>query len=494
MAAWETNLHSIPASRVREVNRAPVDPLGDYVLYWMLTARRPHFNFALEHAVARAQGLGKGLVILEALRSDDPWASSRLHAFTIQGMAANASALARTGALYFPYIEPAHGAGRDLLEALAARACLVVTDRFPAFLVPHLVTAAGSRLCVRLEEVDGNGLLPLAATARSFPSAHAFRRFLQEVLPLHLEDFPAPDPLAGTLLPPVRLDPDIASRWPLAPVAELAVNPASLADLPIDHTVVPAPVHGGWLAARQTLAAFLDHKLPSYPDGRHHPDADVCSGLSPHLHFGHISVHEVLAELGRREGWTPERLRAGGAGKRAEWWQLSPPAEAFLDELVTWRELGFNFAATRDDLESYDSLPPWSRLTLDRHEPDRRPECYDLATFQAAATHDPVWNAAQRQLIREGRIHNYLRMLWGKKILQWSRTPREALAVMLELNNRFALDGHDPNSATGILWCLGRYDRPWGPEREIFGTIRYMSSEAAVRKLHMKEYLRRFGG
>lgn len=487
-------MHEIPTGRVRQVNRAAVNPQGDYVLYWMIAARRPHFSFALEHAVEQARTLGKGLVVLEALRCAHPWASDRLHAFVIQGMAANAAAFARTGALHVPYLEPAAGEGKGLLEALAARACLVVTDRFPAFFLPRMVTAAGTQLRVRLDEVDGNGLLPLAATARSFPTAYAFRRFLQQVLPGHLEDFPAPDPLAGALLPPVRLAPEVTTRWPAAPVAELAADPARLAAYPIDHAVPPAPLPGGWLAARRRLVDFLDHALHRYPDERNHPDADAGSGLSPHLHFGHISVHEVLAELGRREGWTPERLAAGGAGKRAGWWQLSPAAEAFLDELVTWRELGYNFAATRDDLESYESLPPWALLTLARHEPDPRPESYDLESLQAAATADPVWNAAQRQLLTEGRIHNYLRMLWGKKILQWSRSPREALAVMLELNNRFALDGRDPNSATGILWCLGRHDRPWGPERPIFGTVRYMSSEATLRKLRMKEYLRRFGG
>lgn len=485
-------MHGVPAIRVHQVNRAVVNPQGDYVLYWMIAARRPHFSFALEHAVEQARVLGRGLVVLEVLRCAYPWASDRLHAFVIQGMAANAAAFARTGALYVPYLEPTTGAGKGLLETLATRACLVVTDRFPAFFLPRMVAAAGARLPVRLDEVDGNGLLPLSATERSFPTAYAFRRFLQQVLPGHLEDFPAPDPLVGALLPPVRLAPEVTTRWPAAPVAELAADPARLAAWPIDHAVPPAPIPGGWLAARRRLVDFLDHTLRRYPDERNHPDADAGSGLSPYLHFGHISVHEVLAELGQREGWTPERLQAGGAGKRAGWWQLSPAAEAFLDELVTWRELGYNFAATRDDLESYESLPPWALLTLARHEPDPRSESYDLESLQAAATADPVWNAAQRQLLTEGRIHNYLRMLWGKKILQWSRSPREALAVMLELNNRFALDGRDPNSATGILWCLGRHDHPWGPERPIFGTVRYMSSEATLRKLRMKEYLRRF--
>ena len=165
----------------------------------------------------------------------------------------------------------------------------------------------------------------------------------------------------------------------------------------------------------------------------------------------------------------------------------------WLDEFVTWRELGYNMTANRGDYDQYDSLPDWSRATLKMHIRDRREFVYSLDDFAAADTHDELWNAAQRQLLRQGRIHNYMRMLWGKKILEWTSTPREALDVMVELNNRFAIDGRDPNSYSGIFWCLGRYDRPWGPERPIFGTVRYMSSANTRTKLRVKEYLRKFG-
>jgi deoxyribodipyrimidine photo-lyase len=168
---------------------------------------------------------------------------------------------------------------------------------------------------------------------------------------------------------------------------------------------------------------------------------------------------------------------------------MSAQAEAFLDQLVTWRELGFNLAAKREDAERYASLPPWALTTLERHAGDPRPHLYAPEQFERAQTHDPLWNAAQVQLVREGRIHGYLRMLWGKKVLEWSPSPERALAVMLELNNRYALDGRDPNSTSGILWCLGRYDRPWGPERPIFGTVRYMSSENTARKVRVAGYV-----
>jgi deoxyribodipyrimidine photo-lyase len=274
----------------------------------------------------------------------------------------------------------------------------------------------------------------------------------------------------------------------------LRATPAALRSLPIDHDV--APVHdasGGSAAGRAVLDAFLSDRLARYAD-RSHPDADASSGLSPWLHFGHLSTHEVFRAVARREGWKPSRIGTDWSGKKEGFWGMSPEAEAFLDELITWRELGFNMLTRRPDAaHDFDSLPPWAIRTLEAHATDPRDPLYDRETLERAGTHDPVWNAAQRELRERGRIHNYLRMLWGKKILQWSSSPREALATMLHLNDRWALDGRDPNSASGIFWCLGRYDRAWGPERPVFGTVRYMTSENTVRKLHLKEYLRRFG-
>ncbi len=145
-----------------------------------------------------------------------------------------------------------------------------------------------------------------------------------------------------------------------------------------------------------------------------------------------------------------------------------------------------------DTYDRFESLPAWARATLGKHEADPRTYRYGLETFERATTHDALWNAAQGQLVREGRIHNYLRMLWGKKILEWTATPREALAVMIELNNKYALDGRDPNSYSGIFWTFGRYDRPWAPERPIFGSIRYMSSENTARKMSVRGYVRRY--
>jgi deoxyribodipyrimidine photo-lyase len=255
---------------------------------------------------------------------------------------------------------------------------------------------------------------------------------------------------------------------------------------------VVTDIPGGTTAAQAALGRFLDERLARYPTERNRPEQEVTSGLSAYLHFGQIGVHEVFAALAEREGWTPARLAAKASGSRAGWWGMSEAAESFLDELVTWRELGYNFSAHRDDVDRYESLPPWARATLEKHAGDKRPHVYSFEQLEGASTHDPLWNAAQRQLLRAGRIHNYLRMLWGKKILEWSPDPRAALDVMIELNDRWALDGRDPNSLSGIFWCLGRYDRPWGPERPIFGTVRYMSSENTARKAPVGCYLRRW--
>ena len=487
-------MDGVPDVRVRAANDRSVRRDGELVIYWMIGQRRVRHNFALERAVAHARSLGRPLVVLEALRCGYRWASDRLHAFVLAGMADNARRLAGAPALYHPHVEPTAGAGKGLLEALAARACVVVTDDVPGFFLPRMVAAAAGRLPILLEAVDSNGLLPLRATEAVFPTAYAFRRFLQKTLPAHLEELPLADPLAGVRLPRLTALPDeFARRWPAAGPELLAADPGALAALPIDHAVgVVAGVPGGTTAAQAALARFLDGRLARYAGERNRPEEEVTSGLSPYLHFGQVGVHEVFAALVAREGWTPERLAAKANGSRAGWWGMSEAAESFLDELVTWRELGFNFASHRDDVDRYESLPAWARATLEKHAADPRPHVYRREQFADAETHDPLWNAAQRQLVGEGRIHNYLRMLWGKKILEWSPTPQAALEVMIELNNRFALDGRDPNSTSGIFWCLGRYDRPWGPERPIFGTVRYMSSANTARKAPVGAYLRRW--
>jgi len=442
----------------------------------MTANRRLAYNFALDRALEHARELRKSLLILEALRCGYPWASDRLHHFLLDGLHHNAQLCASRGVAYYPYVEPSPGAGSGLLAALAAQAAVVITDEYPCFFLPDMLAAAAAQLTVRLEAVDSNGLLPLRAAPQAFATAYAFRRFLQKTLPAHLMESPSADPLAHAL-PRAATPQDVATRWPQATAALLSGDPTALAALPIDHTVSPADTRGGHARAREHLDFFLKSKLSRYGEQRNEPDSDAASGLSPYLHFGHLSVHEIFAALARREKWEPGKLALRATGAREGWWNMTASSEAFLDEVVTWRELGYVFCTQRPEYDRFESLPAWAQQTLKKHERDERPYLYSLAQLESAATHDELWNAAQTQLLREGRIHNYLRMLWGKKILEWSPTPREALAALIHLNNKYSLDGRD---------------RPWGPERPIFGTIRYMSSQNTARKLSLAGYLRKY--
>jgi deoxyribodipyrimidine photo-lyase len=443
--------------------------------------------------VGWADELRKPLVVFEALRCGYPWAGDRLHKFILDGMSDNALHFKKSAVLYYPYVEPGLDEGKGLLAALAKKACVVITDDYPAFFIPRMVKSASEELPVLLEAVDSNGLLPLRAADRIYPTAYVFRRFLQKTLPAHLSDQPQANPLKGVKLP--RLDTlsrEISKKWPPASSALLTGDPKALAAVPIDHRVGTVGRQGGSQEADRAMKGFLESRLSLYPENRNHPDEEGASGLSPYLHFGHISVHEVFHHLAEQEGWSLEDLSQKTTGSRTGWWGMGEAAEAFLDELITWRELGYNMTWQSDAYDRYESLPDWALRTLADHERDKRPYVYTLGQFENAQTHDELWNAAQTELLQEGRIHNYLRMLWGKKILEWTAGPKNALEVMIQLNNKYALDGRDPNSYSGIMWVLGRYDRPWGPERRIFGKVRYMSSKNTARKVRVSEYLEKY--
>ncbi|NIR47581.1 deoxyribodipyrimidine photolyase [candidate division KSB1 bacterium] len=478
----------VPEIRIQSCNDASVNSDGDYVLYWMIANRRVRWNFSLDRTIEWAEKLNKPLLLLEALRCDYAWASDRLHRFILEGMADNARRLQDTNVTYYPYVERKTGAGKGLLSELAKQACVIITDDFPAFFLPRMIEAAAQQVSVHMEKVDSNGLLPMRAAEKEYARAYDFRRFLQKVLPNHLTEFPTPEPIAESHLPKLSgLPKSIEKRWPRASLTWL--DDPDLGALPIDHSVAPAQSQGGSKEAEDILHNFLNNKLSDYSEQRNEPEKAATSGMSAYLHFGHISVHQIFYEIMQKEDWSLNRLSPKTTGSRSGWWGVSDTTEAFLDELITWRELGYNMCYRRADYEQYQSLPDWAKQTLAEHDSDPREYIYTEDEFERGRTHDPLWNAAQMQLVREGRIHNYLRMLWGKKILEWTKSPQEALHVMIELNNKYALDGRNPNSYSGIFWVLGRYDRAWGPERPIFGKVRYMSSENTARKFQVKNYI-----
>ncbi|MCA9048940.1 MAG: deoxyribodipyrimidine photolyase, partial [Planctomycetaceae bacterium] len=288
---------AVHALRLRPLNEKPIRSDGRYVLYWMTTARRLRDNFALQRAVDHAEELGLPLLIFEALRCDYPWASMRLHRFVIQGMLDNRQYADQHGVCYFSYVEPTCGHARGLLNSLADQASIIVTDDFPCFFLPKMTAAAAAIVDVRMESVDSNGLLPLDAADRAFPSAYAFRRFLQKSLPHFLHDFPEEHPLSRPFPKSDCLPTSVARQWELTAGNSAEAVVKNLRSLPIDHSVSAAPFDGGSRAALGRLKDFLQTGLPRYGVDRSHPDNDPSSGLSPYLHFGHIAAHRVFAEI-----------------------------------------------------------------------------------------------------------------------------------------------------------------------------------------------------
>jgi deoxyribodipyrimidine photo-lyase len=246
-----------------------------------------------------------------------------------------------------------------------------------------------------------------------------------------------------------------------------------LGDLSLDESVSPVDTfRGGREDATRLLDVFIKDKLKYYNDLRNDPAADYGSQLSPYLHFGQISPLEIALKVDRARG------KARGV------------KEAFLEELIVRRELSMNFVHYNAHYDSYQALPDWAKKTLKAHEKDKREYVYSLKAWEEARTHDPYWNAAQREMVITGKMHNYMRMYWGKKILEWSKTPGEAYRTALYLNNRYELDGRDPNGFAGVAWCFGKHDRAWA-ERSIFGKVRYMNAAGLRRKFDIEKYVHR---
>ncbi len=464
---------TVPSIRIRSLNHTPVRFDGSFVLYWMNSARRPLWNFALDRAVEWASALAKPLLVVESLELNDPWASARFHTFVAQGMVDNSIHFGRTRTRYMPYIESEPGAAGELLAGLASEAALVIADDHPSRKHRSFLSFA-SGTDAHVEAVDSCGLLPLGAADREFESAQSFRRFLQRELPKHLLELPSDDATQTAQLPYLERIPGRNG----APLPVLAG--VDIARLAINYQVRPVRYRGGMDAGDAALTGFFDEGLEGYATHRNDPEHRSGSELSPYLRYGHVSAHEVFFRLAQQYDWEPNSLSnlpCTGSG----WWGMNSDAEAFLDHLVTWRELGFNTCQFRQDYGLYESLPEWARDSLEAHVSDEREWTYSIDDFEDACTHDAEWNAAQLQLVTEGRMHGAARIMWGKKILEWTPSPREALHIMVELNNKYAVDGGGPLSYAGIFWVLGRYDSP-RPERQVFGKVRYIGPAPSNRR------------
>tara|TARA_B100000902_G_scaffold61590_1_gene68642 strand:+ start:40493 stop:42046 length:1554 start_codon:yes stop_codon:yes gene_type:complete len=496
----------IDLPRVRAVNKHNLNQQGDYVLYWMTSARRYHYNAALERAIDLAKGLSKPLLVIECISIRHQFSSERILTFVVQGMVDNNIIFRENKLTYMPWIENHKESGDGMLRKLSERAAVVIVDDYPTYVPRWVMERAGESCKVRVEAVDSNGIIPMRFADKAHTTAYSFRKHMQRNLLDALTTIPSEDPMKeidenlemnneylSKLISDLDLEfPPLEWIWRVAEggiIGKKAMEP-----LEIDHQVESVSImRGGFYEALSRMEKFIGNKLDRYTEGRNDPDNPAVSGLSPWLHFGHISSFRIVKSIFDKENWNYDNtcFEDMGKGSRTGWWGLSESSENFLDQIITWRELGFNFAHFRRDHNTLDSIPNWAKKTLNEHLGDERTR-YSFDEIESANTQDEVWNAAQRQLLRTGHMHNYLRMLWGKRILEWSPNPETAADWMIRINDRWALDGRDPNSYTGIFWVLGRHDRAWGPERPIFGKVRYMSSANTKKKLKLDNYLIRW--
>ncbi len=442
----------VQPERIRCLNERPRLSSGRYVLYWMQAAQRTHWNQALEFAIAEANALGKPVLVLFCLVDDFPCANLRHYTFMLQGLQETRRALEQRGLQMVIVPGPP---GEQVVD-VARDAALVVVDAGLLHVQRAWRTEVSQRLSCPVFEVEANLIVPVwAASDKAEFSAATFRPRIHRAL--------------GSYLQPIKQARCRRDSLGLRPPGLVFDSVDTvLAALGIDRSVgpVPGPV-GGTSPAKARLKRFLAHKLERFAELRNDPTADCTSDLSPYLHFGQISPLYVALQVAATD---------------------SPGREAFLEELIVRRELASNFVYYNDRYDQYEGLAPWARRTLDDNARERRPYVYNLQQFEQAATHDPYWNAAQLEMVLTGKMHGYMRMYWGKKILEWSRTPQRAFQTALCLNDKYELDGRDPNGYAGVAWCFGQHDRPW-PRHPVFGQVRCMNATGLHRKFDPDAYV-----
>jgi deoxyribodipyrimidine photo-lyase len=448
----------VEPQRVSELNAAP-EARGAYVLYWMQQSQRAVFNPALEVAIAAANRLRLPLLVGFALIDTRPDAKARHYAFMLEGLTETAQALRERGIGFVIR----RGAPDEVILRLAREAALIVCDRGYLRAQKQWRRRVAAEAGRRVLQVEGDVVVPVAA-ASTKPEIGA--RSLRPKIARLRDAFLVPLRRQRPLVPARRLN---AS-------SDVALDglPHLLAQLNIDHSVAPvSSFRGGHAHARRLLEAFITRRLGQYCAARALPGAPQVSTLSPYLHFGQISPVEVALRV--RAARAPEADRA-----------------SFLEELIVRRELAINFVENTPGYDRFESLPGWAQHSLARHADDKREFLYSYAELSTARTHDPYWNAAMQEMRLTGFMHNYMRMYWGKKVLEWSASPRQGFADLLRLNNTYFLDGRDPSSFANVGWVFGLHDRPW-PERPIFGHVRYMNAAGLRRKTDIERYVRIWG-
>jgi deoxyribodipyrimidine photo-lyase len=439
--------------RVTVRRAGPPDSDGTCVVYWMQRAQRGTDNPALDVAVEAANLLNKPVVVFFAPVPFNP-ANLRHYTFLAQGIPDIVEGLAKRNLGLVLRTYPGHSLPAFCQEV---RAALVVGDENPLREAEAWRQTAAFKLKLPLWTVDADVVVPSKLLGKEQYAAHVIRPRLRA----HWEQFlkPGANPRAKVAwsrpqgLQSLAADFDITKGWPM------------------EHSVAPVSgFRGGTREGFRLLDTFVKKKLGDYRKQRNHPETEGTSRLSPYLHFGHIGPHTVALAVEKADAPKEDK-------------------EAFLDQLLVWRELAVNFVRFNPLYDSFECAEPWAHKSLAEHAKDPRPVLYSEAQLESAETHDPLWNAAHMQLVRTGWMHNYVRMYWGKKILEWSRSPAEAYQIAVRLNDKYELDGRDPNGYAGIAWSIvGKFDRPWF-ERPIFGKIRYMSGASTGKKFDSKKYI-----
>jgi deoxyribodipyrimidine photo-lyase len=444
-------------ARVRVLNDQPIRREGRYVLYWCRWNRRVQSNHALLYAAETANHMNLPLVCYERLSCAYPTACDRFHTFVLEGVQEMQADVRRLGAGYVFQLPRRKTTSDKTMRAVIKGAAAVVTDD---------CLRATPHLDVQLHAVDSSCIVPMSRIPQRSYAAYSIRPKIHRML----EEFLRPVPAVKLRRPFREKFGDLHTEVTAENVGDL------VASCEIDHSIRPVTeFHGGRRAAEATLKRFVKERLRRYAREKNEPSAHATSDLSPYLHYGHVSSLEVA--LAVREYARKHKLIA----------------DEFLEELIVRRELAFNFCRYAETHTTLDTLPEWAQQTIAKHRKDARDPVYTREQFETAATYDELWNATQKELRLRGKIHGYYRMYWGKKILEWSDNAHNALATMLYMHDRYALDGDDPNTYTNILWCFGLHDRPW-PERPIYGTIRSMARSGMERKTDVDAYIREIEG
>ena len=449
------------SERVQLLNNQLANNNAKYVLYWMQMFKRATYNHALNFAIEQANERKLPLVVYEGLKFYYPWASDRFHTYILEGVEEKREAFEKLGIRYVFYLQKNDESPKQIVAKISRDAALIVTDDFPCFIIPDHNRAIVAKTMIPVFAVDSNGVIPMSRFEKEEFAARTIRPKIKKLLPKYLEKFRE-----------VKIKVKAEKLKIECPDTE--VNEQNIQQLveqcAIDHSVKPSGIyHGGEANGRKRLKYFVEQILPDYAVTRNKPEIDGASRLSSYLHFGFLSALEIVKAV--KESAAPDESK-----------------DAFLEEVIVRRELSYNFTRHNPQYDSIESLPEWAQKTMREHIEDERKVIYSLEELEKGKTHDELWNASQREMLMTGEMHNYVRMLWGKNVIAWTRTYEEAFAALEHLNNKYCLDGRNPNSYAGILWCFGKHDRPW-IERPVFGKMRYMTTGSTGKKFNSKKYI-----